>query len=49
MSFNGSHWINIPRDSIASTPKDSVLDFVNVAVDPRDKEHYFVTSFGTGL
>ena len=49
MSFDGSHWINIPRDSIASTPKDSVLDFVNVAVDPRDKEHYFVTSFGTGL
>ncbi len=49
MRYDGAHWINIPRDSIASTPSEKVLDFVNVAVDPMDKDHYFVTSYGTGL
>ena len=49
MRYDGAHWINIPRDSIASTPSEKVLDFMNVAVDPMDKDHYFVTSYGTGL
>ncbi len=49
MRYDGAHWTNIPRDAIASTPGERVLDFVNVAIDPRDKNHYFVTSYGTGL
>ena len=49
MRFDGEHWMNIPNDSIASSPSEKVWDFVNVAVDPRDKDHYFVTSYGTGL
>ena len=49
MRYDGEHWLNIPTDSIAASPADKVLDFVNVAVDPKDKDHYFVTSYGTGL
>lgn len=49
MIYDGNHWTNIPNDSLAPTPSEPVLDFVNVAVDPRDKDHYFVTSYGTGL
>lgn len=49
MYYENGHWVNIPTDSIASNPDEKVLDFMNVAVDPMDKEHYFVTSYGTGL
>ena len=49
MSYDGEHWTNIPNEAIVSTPGEKVLDFVNVAVDPRDQNHYFVTSYGTGL
>ena len=49
MRYDGKRWTNIPTDSIASSPDEKVLDFVNVAVDPKDKDHYFVTSYGTGL
>lgn len=50
MRYDGSRWMNIPMDSIKRQSGSSyVLDFMNVAVDPRDKHHYFVTSYGTGL
>ena len=49
MRYDGAHWTNIPTAAIASTPSEKVLDFMNVAVDPMDKDHYFVTSYGTGL
>lgn len=49
MSYDGAHWINIPTDSISNHVEEPVTDFMNVAVDPRDKDHFFVTSYGTGL
>lgn len=35
---NVTPWINAP-----------VLDFMQTTVDPRDENHFFVTSYGTGL
>lgn len=49
MHYDGQRWTNIERETIKQQPTDSVLDFMNVAVDPRDKSHYYVTSYGTGL
>lgn len=50
MRFDGKHWMNVSPDSIKKYTNDSpTLDFMNVAVDPTDKEHYYVTSYGTGL
>lgn len=43
------HWWNISEDDIMAKTGNSTRDFMNVAVDPLDPEHFFVTSYGTGL
>lgn len=42
-------WTNIDGKDIEAITGHSALDFMNVAVDPDDDSHFFVTSFGTGL
>ena len=43
-------WHNISAESIqTATGASLVLDFMNAAVDPSDANHYFVTSYGTGI
>ena len=51
MRYDGTNWHNITRKTIESQlpNEQSALDFMNVAVDPRNKHHYYVTSYGTGL
>ena len=49
MRYDGSQWTNITREETQSVVGNAVLDFMNVAVDPRDDEHYYVTSYGCGL
>ncbi len=49
MRYNGSQWTNITAESIQQKTGLPVSDFMNVAVDPSNKEHYYVTSYGTGL
>ena len=50
MRWDGSNWHNIQKKDIQSKLQDqNVLDFMNVAVDPKDKTHYFIPSYGTGL
>ena len=50
MRYDGTRWINLPMNTIKQqTGAQFVRDFMNVAVDPRDANHYFVTSYGTGL
>ncbi len=40
----------IPRSANNPTPEFwPIIDFMNVAVDPKDSSHFFVTSYGTGL
>lgn len=51
MMLENEKWTNILRNEIEG--KDAiphkVSDFMNVAVDPDDNSHFFITSFGTGL
>ncbi len=49
MHYDGTQWINIMADTIKKKTNTPVLDFMNVAVDPNNKNHYYVTSYGTGL
>ena len=50
MRFDGANWHNVPTsDIIAKLPGRPIYDFMNVAVDSQDMNHYFVSSYGTGL
>lgn len=49
MRFDGQSWHNIGKNDIIKSIGGNCLDMMNVAVDPNDPTHYFVTSYGTGL
>lgn len=49
MIFNGEQWLNITDTEIKAITQKPVLDLTDIAVDPMDSSHYFVTSYGTGL
>ena len=49
MRYDGEQWTNISTGVIQAQTGKPVLDFMNTAADPRDINHYYVTSYGTGL
>lgn len=49
MRYHDKRWTTIHADTIQAKTGSLVLDMMNVAVDPTDVNHYFVTSYGTGL
>lgn len=49
MMYDNDEWTNITSSYIQGKTGKKALDFVHTAVDPKDSEHYFVASYGTGL
>ena len=49
MMYDNDEWTNITSSYIQAKTGKKALDFVHIAVDPKDSEHYFVASYGTGL
>lgn len=49
MRYDGTQWINIPTDAIQAKTGMAAKDFMDVAVDPQNINHYFIPSYGTGL
>jgi len=49
MIFENERWTNINTDTITTATGYKPLDFMTVAVDPKDNNHFFVTSYGRGL
>lgn len=49
MIYEAGVWNNITESSISEVTGSRALDFMNVAIDPSDKKHFFITSYGTGL
>lgn len=49
MHYDGKKWTNITGATLREKTQIPALDFVNIAADPKNNEHYFVTSYGTGL
>ncbi len=49
MIFDGSRWSDISQSYIQNKTGHAASDFMDVAVDPKDANHFFVSSYGTGL
>lgn len=49
MMYENGNWTNILSKTIKDITGKDVLDFMNVAIDPLDNKHFYVTSYGTGL
>lgn len=49
MIYENNQWNNISNGTIEPITNNPAQDFVNVAVDPTDSKHFFVTSYGNGL
>lgn len=49
MMYQNNQWSNIYTADIMEKTGRDALDFMNVAAFPNDNDHFFVTSFGTGL
>lgn len=49
MHYDGERWTSINQPTITERAGGGARDFMNVAVDPKDNRHFYVTSYGTGL
>jgi len=49
MIYEDGKWTNIYANEIQDKTGHTVTDLMNVAIDPNDTKHFFVTSYGTGL
>ena len=49
MMYEDGKWSAIQQSTIVAQTSLPAMDFMNVAIDPKDKNHFFVTSYGTGL
>ncbi len=49
MIYEDGRWTNITNEYIEQQTGKQALDFMDVAVDPQEPSHFFVTSYGTGL
>lgn len=49
MYYENNRWTNIYSSLLFQTLGMRPLDLMNVAQDPKDDNHYFVTSYGSGL
>lgn len=49
MMFDGREWTNISHTEIESITGIKCRDLITVAIDPNDKNHFFVASYSSGL
>ena len=50
MIYENGEWKNIKHDALVKQVNGHKLyDFMNVAQDPQDPNHYFITTYGTGV
>ena len=49
MIYENGNWTNIAGADIFPNNPGAAQDFMNVAVDPVDANHFYVSSYGTGL
>lgn len=49
MIFEDNKWKNLSNLPIQSITGQRVLDFIDIAVNPEDKTHFYISSYGTGV
>lgn len=47
--LENGHWYHVHNDYVQGTIGARAFDFMNIAVQPGDRDCYYVTSYGTGL
>jgi hypothetical protein len=48
--FDGEKWSGLPdRANMMNALGYSPMDLLNIAIDPQDESHYFITTWGDGL
>ncbi len=47
--FNQGRWLNITQKDVEKELKEPFADIVSIAVDPKDNQHFFASSWGEGL
>ena len=49
MFYENGIWTNLTNGQLTDAAQHALYDLMNVAQDPNDPNHYFVTTYGTGL
>lgn len=49
MIYEDGEWKNVKNADLVATANHAIYDVMNVAQDPQDSQHYFVTTYGTGM
>jgi hypothetical protein len=49
MIYENDAWCNIKNEDLILQTNHALSDMMNIAQDPKDPSHYFVTTYGTGL
>lgn len=49
MIYQNEWWENINNTQLVDRAKHVIYDIMNVAQDPKDESHYFLTTYGTGV
>lgn len=49
MIYQNGWWQNIGNSELVKKTNHAIYDIMNVAQDPKDESHYFMTTYGTGL
>jgi hypothetical protein len=49
MYYENGHWTNITNARLTEMAQHAIYDCMNVAQDPSDANHYFITTYGTGM
>ena len=49
MIYDNGEWTNIKNGKLVEKANHAIYDVMNVAQDPKDPQHYFVTTYGTGM
>ena len=49
MIYENGKWTNVTNKEPTAKANHEIYDLMNVAQDPNDASHYFVTTYGTGV
>ncbi len=49
MMYEDNQWKNINNQSITANTNKPANDFMDIAIDPNDNKHFFVSSYGNGV
>lgn len=49
MAYENNSWFSFDETEITKQTKENFLDVISVAIDPKDENHYYASTWGEGL